>query len=52
MVKAFFYDNVEGELHRCMFVGVDKEGKPLWLRICQGDVVMELREYEELFAKE
>lgn len=28
MTKAFFYETVDGTLHRCIFAGLDSEGEP------------------------
>ena len=48
MTKAFFYETVDGTLHRCMFAGLDSEGEPQWLMIDQRDEVMTLKQYREM----
>jgi hypothetical protein len=49
MEKVFFYESEGGELHKCMFAGLDHEGKPQWLMADQGCEVLTLSEYRDFY---
>ena len=44
--KAFFYEVIGGQMHKCMFAGLDYEGQPQWLVVNQGSEVMTLSDYQ------
>ena len=44
--KAFFYEVIGGQMHKCMFAGLDNEGQPQWLIVNQGSEVMTLSDYQ------
>lgn len=45
--KAFFYEVIGGQMHKCMFAGLDKDGQPQWLMVNQGEEVMVLSEFQK-----
>lgn len=45
--KAFFYEVIGGQMHKCMFAGLDKDGQPQWLMVNQGAEVMVLSEFQK-----
>lgn len=45
MTKAYFYETTCGDLHRCMFAGLDNDGHAQWVVIDQGTESMTLSEY-------
>ena len=45
MVKAIFFENYDGCLHRCVFAGLDTNDKPQWLMVDQGEEMMTLQNY-------
>lgn len=45
MTKAIFYETVGGDLHRCMFAGLDNEGHAQWVVVDQGIETMTLSDY-------
>ena len=44
MTKAFFYETEGGNIHRCMFAGLDKKGEAQWIMLDQGERVLMLSE--------
>ena len=45
MVKATFFENPVGYLHRCVFAGLDTNDRPQWLMVDQGEEMMTLQNY-------
>ena len=45
MVKATFFENPVGCLHRCVFAGLDTNDRPQWLMVDQGEEMMTLQNY-------
>lgn len=45
MVKAIFFENYDGCLHRCVFAGLDTNDRPQWLMVDQGEEMMTLQNY-------
>ena len=48
MTKAIFYDSIGGWMHKCMFAGLDKEGRAQWMMVDQGAEVMMLDDYLDI----
>lgn len=46
MTKGIFFESESGQLHKCLFTGMDKEGKPMWMITTQGEEVMMLSVYQ------
>ena len=45
MVKATFFENPVGCLHRCVFAGLDTNDRPQWLMVDQGEEMKTLHDY-------
>ena len=45
MVKATFFENPVGYLHRCVFAGLDTNDRPQWLMVDQGEEMKTLHDY-------
>jgi len=45
MTKAIFYETQSGDLLRCFFAGLDRDGHAQWVVIDQGDEAMTLSDY-------
>ena len=45
MVKATFFESPFGNLHRCVFAGLDTNDRPQWLMVDQGEEMMTLQNY-------
>ena len=45
MVKAIFFENYDGCLHRCVFAGLDTNDRPQWLMVDQGEEMKTLHDY-------
>ena len=52
MTKAYFYKTDGGELLRCMFAGLDRDGQAHWVVIDQGSETMTLQDYLDEFCME
>ena len=47
MTKAIFFDKVGGYMQKCLFAGIDNNGKAQWLVVNQGEEVITLSQYME-----
>lgn len=45
MKKVFLFENEGGQLHKCLFAGLDDNGHPQWMMVDQGKEIMMLEEY-------
>ena len=45
--KAIMYEAIGGQLHKCLFLGLDNKRQAQWLMVDQGKEVMTLREFQE-----
>ena len=45
MVKATFFESPFGNLHRCVFAGLDTNDRPQWLMVDQGEEMKTLHDY-------
>ena len=52
MTKAFFYETNDGDLLRCLFAGLDKDGHAQWVVIDQGSETMTLQDYLDEYCME
>ena len=52
MTKAFFYETNGGDLLRCMFAGLDKDGHAQWVVIDQGSESTTLQDYLDEYCME
>ena len=48
--KAYFYEVVSGQVFRCMFEGIDHEGRAQWVIITPGEESLTLNEYREKYG--
>ena len=45
MKKVFMFENEGGQLHTCLFAGLNDNGHPQWMMVNQGEEIMMLQEY-------